>query len=81
MQQRAAAAIEVLTHAIDASKRVMHNLRPAILEQGLVAALQWMASNFETPHRHRLPPAQQPRQPGRCRRACRWWPTGWRRRR
>ena len=25
----------------------MHNLRPAILEQGLVAALQWMASNFE----------------------------------
>ncbi len=47
MQQRAAAAIEVLTHAIDASKRVMHNLRPAILEQGLVAALQWMASNFE----------------------------------
>jgi signal transduction histidine kinase len=47
MQQRAAAALEVLTHAIDASKRVMHNLRPAILEQGLVAALQWMASNFE----------------------------------
>jgi signal transduction histidine kinase len=25
----------------------MHNLRPAILEQGLVAALQWMASRFE----------------------------------
>ena len=47
VQQRAAAAIELLTHAIDASKRVMHNLRPAILEQGLVAALQWMARNFE----------------------------------
>ena len=47
MRQRATAAIEVLTHAIDASKRVMHNLRPAILEQGLVAALQWMANNFE----------------------------------
>jgi signal transduction histidine kinase len=47
MQQRAGAAIELLTHAIDASKRIMHNLRPAILEQGLVAALQWMASNFE----------------------------------
>jgi len=47
MQQRAQAAIELLTHAIDASKRVMHNLRPAILEQGLVAALQWMAGNFE----------------------------------
>jgi signal transduction histidine kinase len=25
----------------------MHNLRPAILEQGLVAALQWMTRNFE----------------------------------
>ena len=25
----------------------MHNLRPAILEQGLVAALQWMTSRFE----------------------------------
>jgi signal transduction histidine kinase len=25
----------------------MHNLRPAILEQGLVAALQWIASRFE----------------------------------
>jgi signal transduction histidine kinase len=47
LQQRATAAIELLTHAIDASKRIMHNLRPAILEQGLVAALQWMAGNFE----------------------------------
>jgi signal transduction histidine kinase len=47
VQQRAVATIELLTHAIDASKRVMHNLRPAILEQGLVAALQWMAGNFE----------------------------------
>jgi signal transduction histidine kinase len=45
--QRADAAIELLTHAIDASKRIMHNLRPAILEQGLLAALQWMAGNFE----------------------------------
>jgi signal transduction histidine kinase len=25
----------------------MHNLRPAILEQGLVAALQWITSRFE----------------------------------
>lgn len=47
LQQRAVAALELLTHAIDASKRVMHNLRPAILEQGLVPALQWMARNFE----------------------------------
>ena len=45
--QRATDAIELLKHAIEASQRVMHNLRPAILEQGLVAALQWMAGNFE----------------------------------
>ncbi|MEP7282857.1 MAG: response regulator [Rubrivivax sp.] len=47
VQQRAAAGLELLTHAIDASKRVMHNLRPSILDEGLVPALQWMARNFE----------------------------------
>jgi signal transduction histidine kinase len=47
VQQRARAALEVVTQAIEASKRIMHNLHPAILEQGLVAALQWMASRFE----------------------------------
>jgi hypothetical protein len=36
-----------VTHAIEASQRVMHNLRPAILEQGLVPALQWMAQRHE----------------------------------
>jgi signal transduction histidine kinase len=45
--QRAQAALEVVTHAIESSKRIMHNLHPAILEQGLVAALQWMATRFE----------------------------------
>ncbi len=45
--QRSQAALEVVTHAIESSKRIMHNLHPAILEQGLVAALQWMASRFE----------------------------------
>ena len=45
--QRVASALETVSHAIEASQRVMHNLRPAILEQGLVAALQWMASRFE----------------------------------
>ena len=40
-------ALETLTLAIEASQRIMHNLRPAILEQGLVAALQWMAARFE----------------------------------
>ncbi|MBK7061102.1 MAG: response regulator [Rubrivivax sp.] len=47
VQQRAISALETVTHAIGASQRVMHNLRPAILEQGLVAALQWLTSRFE----------------------------------
>jgi signal transduction histidine kinase len=46
VQQRVLSALETVTHAIEASQRIMHNLRPAILEQGLVAALQWMASRF-----------------------------------
>ncbi len=44
---RAQSALETVTHAIESSQRIMHNLRPAILEQGLVAALQWMASRHE----------------------------------
>jgi signal transduction histidine kinase len=47
VQQRVQAAQETVTHAIEASQRIMHNLRPAILEQGLVAALQWMTARFE----------------------------------
>ena len=47
VQQRALAALEQVTHAIEASQRIMQNLRPAILEQGLLAALQWMTSRFE----------------------------------
>lgn len=47
VRARAQAALETVTHAIEASQRIMHNLRPAILEQGLVAALQWMASRHE----------------------------------
>jgi len=44
---RVHSAIETVSLAIEASQRIMHNLRPAILEQGLVAALQWMAARFE----------------------------------
>ena len=47
VQQRAVSALETVTHAIEASQRIMQNLRPTILEQGLVAALQWMTSRFE----------------------------------
>ncbi len=45
--QRAQAALETVGSAIEASQRIMHNLRPAILEQGLIAALQWMTQRFE----------------------------------
>ncbi len=45
--QRAQAALETVSMAIESSQRIMHNLRPAILEQGLVAALQWMTQRFE----------------------------------
>jgi signal transduction histidine kinase len=47
VRARAMSALETVTHAIEASQRIMHNLRPAILEQGLVAALHWMASRYE----------------------------------
>jgi signal transduction histidine kinase len=47
LRQRLDGAIETVSHALEASQRIMHNLRPAILEQGLVAALQWMANRFE----------------------------------
>ena len=47
VRARALSALETVTHAIEVSQRIMHNLRPAILEQGLVAALQWMASRYE----------------------------------
>jgi signal transduction histidine kinase len=47
VRQRVQSALETVSHAIEASQRVMHNLRPAILEQGLVAAVQWMAARFE----------------------------------
>lgn len=46
-QAHVQAAIEMLQHAIGASQRIMMNLRPAILDQGLFAAVQWLAASFE----------------------------------
>lgn len=40
------AATEMLQHALQASQRIMMNLRPAILDQGLVAAIEWLARGF-----------------------------------
>jgi signal transduction histidine kinase len=47
LKARIDSAMETVTHALEASQRIMHNLRPAILEQGLVAALQWLTNRFE----------------------------------
>lgn len=47
MQGHAQAATEMLRHAIGASQRIMMNLRPPILDQGLTAAIQWLVENFE----------------------------------
>ncbi|MEO8078998.1 MAG: response regulator [Caldimonas sp.] len=44
---RVQSALETVSHAVEASQRIMHNLRPAILEQGLTAALHWIALRFE----------------------------------
>jgi signal transduction histidine kinase len=41
-----ASANSMLQHALGASQRIMMNLRPAILDQGLVAALQWLTDGF-----------------------------------
>jgi signal transduction histidine kinase len=40
-------ATEMLQHAIGASQRIMMNLRPSILDQGIYAAVQWLAMGFE----------------------------------
>jgi signal transduction histidine kinase len=47
MREHATAASEMLQHAIGASQRIMMNLRPPILEEGLVAAVRWLAAGFE----------------------------------
>ncbi len=47
LHSHAHAALEMLQHALGASQRIMMNLRPPVLDQGLVAAVQWLAENFE----------------------------------
>lgn len=41
------AATDMLQHALGASQRIMMSLRPSILDQGLIAAVQWLATSFE----------------------------------
>lgn len=47
MQVHIQAATDMIQHALGASQRIMMNLRPSILDQGLFAAVQWLASSFE----------------------------------
>jgi signal transduction histidine kinase len=46
-QAHVQAATSMLQHALGASQRIMMNLRPAILDQGLEAAIDWLAGEFE----------------------------------
>ncbi|WP_213956055.1 ATP-binding protein [Variovorax sp. dw_954] len=41
------AATEMLQHAIGASQRIVQDLRPQVLERGIVAAVDWLADSFE----------------------------------
>lgn len=47
MRGHVQAATEMLQHAIGASQRILQNLRPTILDQGLVAGMQWLAEGFQ----------------------------------
>lgn len=47
LRAHAQAALQMLEHALGASQRIMMNLRPPVLDQGLVAAVQWLARSFE----------------------------------
>ncbi|MBS0507811.1 MAG: response regulator [Proteobacteria bacterium] len=53
LREHVASASEMLQHAMDASQRLMMNLRPPVLDQGLVAAVRWLAESFE--RRTRVP--------------------------
>ena len=46
-QEHISTANDMLQHAIGASQRIMMNLRPAILDQGLFPAIQWLAERFQ----------------------------------
>ncbi|QXZ11426.1 response regulator [Comamonas sp. Y33R10-2] len=47
LREHTQSALEMLEHALGASQRIMQNLRPPVLDQGLVAAVQWLTQDFE----------------------------------
>jgi signal transduction histidine kinase len=46
IQSHLASAQEMLKHAMGASQRIMMALRPSILDQGLVPAVEWLVEGF-----------------------------------
>ncbi|MBN8506375.1 MAG: response regulator [Burkholderiales bacterium] len=50
LAERAGQAQQVLDGAIAASRRLMQDLRPPILEEGLLPAVQWQLAQFERQH-------------------------------
>ncbi|HUN91721.1 MAG TPA: response regulator [Burkholderiaceae bacterium] len=40
-------ALDLLAQVVAASHRIQHNLRPPVLDAGLVAALQWLVGSFD----------------------------------
>jgi PAS domain S-box-containing protein len=48
LQARLDGSLALLASARAAAERIMHDLRPAILEQGIVAALEWQARDFSS---------------------------------
>lgn len=46
VQEHLQSAHNMVQHAMGASQRIMMNLRPAILDQGLVPAIQWLTESF-----------------------------------
>lgn len=47
VKERVQQATSTLQQALDASQRIMLSLRPAILDEGLVPALQWLVNSFQ----------------------------------
>jgi signal transduction histidine kinase len=47
VKDRVQQATATLQQALEASQRIMLNLRPAILDEGLIPALQWLLNTFQ----------------------------------
>jgi len=47
VRQHAASAIDTLQQAMNAAQRIMQGLHPPVLDEGLVAAVRWLAEDFE----------------------------------